>query len=176
MGPLTLILADQALDLMVHSHCTRTGTGTGQGPGMGSVGTTILCITLHTGLGRGPGPILSYCASTHPCTAPGPGTVLCEKAINVRIKLRVNEAWYAFTHRADTATAQTFPPTATRSAVASHKLTVLEVTLKLIRPQQTRSKKPAEGSIRSTRTGSYADQLMQRLPGAMTILRAQFPW
>ena len=54
--------------------------------------------------------------------------------------------------------------------------TIIKVTLKLIPSQQTNEKKRQKVVLDQPETGSYADQLMQWLPGAMTILRAQFPW
>ena len=65
---------------MVHSNCTVTRPGMEQGLGLGSMGSSILCRNVHNSprLGQGPGPIVSYCACTVPCTSHGPGPVQCE--------------------------------------------------------------------------------------------------
>ena len=61
-----------AILLMVYSYCTGTGLATGQGSV--SINSNILCKNVHSDSrrGQGPGPLLSYCASSGSCTA-----VLC---------------------------------------------------------------------------------------------------
>ena len=66
---------------MVHSHCTGTEPGLVHRP----METIVPCRTVHTGLRQGqvPGPIVSYCASSVPCSGPGPILVQCEWAISL---------------------------------------------------------------------------------------------
>ena len=63
---------------MLSSHFT--GLGKGPGTGQGSMGSNILCRSVHTCLrqGQGPGPIVSYYVSSLPCTIPGSGPVQYE--------------------------------------------------------------------------------------------------
>ena len=65
---------------IVYSHYTGTGPGMQWGLGTGPVVSNILCRNINTSLRQeqGPGPIVSYCASSIPCTASGPGGMQCE--------------------------------------------------------------------------------------------------
>ena len=65
-----------SLRLMVHSHYVGLGLrkGPGSGTGLGSMDSNISYRNVHTSprQRKGPGPIVSYCASSIPCTAPFP--------------------------------------------------------------------------------------------------------
>ena len=63
---------------MAHTHCT--GPGTGQETGSGTMDFYIMLCTVHTTLRRGTEPelIISYCASSVPCTGPDPFLVQCD--------------------------------------------------------------------------------------------------
>ena len=70
---------------MAHTHCTRPGTGTGQGTGHGMMDFYIVLCTAHAilRLGSRTEPIVCYCASPVPCTAPGPVPVQCDQVIRL---------------------------------------------------------------------------------------------
>ena len=63
---------------MVFSHCAGTGPEPVAEP-------SRKYRNVHTGPGQGAGPIVSYGASSIPCTGPGPVPVQCQKAITVSL-------------------------------------------------------------------------------------------
>ena len=65
---------------MDYSHCTETGSGQVQGMGPGAMDTDMLYRNVQTGprQGKEPGSIVSCCASTVPCTCPGPVLAQCK--------------------------------------------------------------------------------------------------
>ena len=58
-------------------HENGPGPGQGQGTEEGPMASNISCRNVHTGARQGwrPEPIVSYCASSVPCTGPSPSPV-----------------------------------------------------------------------------------------------------